>query len=1285
MATELWKKDRPMAMLTFKRWKLKLENPLGLTTGLQNDLLKDLGQLNDDVVADAVRYVVDGDPADVLLKISANPENARSMRLLSGSASGSQALQSKVARQRRAMFQNSKDAPPLVWVRLAQIYETAGRAGQLQPAPAGWPDWPAVVMRELCTNPWDGTNKFTWPAEAMAAVFVEGGLSEDLLLAVFLDPQTAIAIDPTYYYSGPAGRGMFLSGWGEFLKKHSDKVRGVLVGLDAAGKLDAMQSLKSHSFPIEPIQDLLIEFATGTAKTVREFASDWLSQFKDKVRAQIETTLAEGSAGQRDQAAQLLFRFYGNDAVDVLRVHAENESAKRVVQTIEKLVATTEIDPEVIESAWESLEIAPVEVETGEVPLTDELKQQIRDLFERFHQKFMQHYEREKARYDAPDRPQWMSKPKEPAKPPAKWMNQLLDFVEGKVDSMSAGRNRYVFWGDGFSDEFVRPPDFKLIHLVRLSHAMGYLEAGHHHREFWWSRLQELELYRSRCEEPFDLRTLDAVCATLPRSRPGLVIEHWLAANNHWSSFADWEPDAIWPAFVEKRDLLRKYFGPNPNRAGTNYDWSWNDKKRAAYRVLGMFPQVPPEFLTTLWEVALGESKNDRPLAQTALEPIPDKLPKILTALDDGKQGVRFGAAEWLGRFDDQAAVEPLKKRFKKEKQEIVKGAIMASLEKLGADVNEFLKRKDLLADAVKGLAKKRPKGSEWIPLDTLPTVHWESDGKTVDPQLLQWWVIQGVQQKMPAAGAIVRRCLELCRKDEAEAFALYVLSSWIGHDTQGLSQEEAQQRADKDANQQWGWYQNNQWGKEYLEKQFNNKKENMVRHLLIEYQNTCIGSAIGQKGMLAIVSAAGDRECVRLSEQYIRKWYGQRAAQCKALLEVLSWIEHPSAVQVLLSIANRFRTKSIRKAAEEYVQMLADREGWTLDELADRTIPDGGFEREMDEDGNPIADSEAKLILDYGPRSFIVQLSDDLTPVITRDDGKTVKSPPAPAKNDDEELAKAAKKSFSAAKKTVKEVVKQQSERLYEALCTQRSWRIVDWKRFLADHPVVGRLCTRLVWAAFKPGEAPRKGDDPVDEFLGCFRPLDDGSLTNEEDDEVTIDETSIVRLAHTCNTSLELGKVWAQHLEDYDVEPLFAQFGRESWELRDDLKKAAEIGDFTGHMITTFQLRSKATSLGFVRGEAEDGGSFMCYRKAFPSLGLQAVLNFTGSYLPEEDIPAALTTLHFAKAGGNSDDYSWNETQMPLTRIPAVLLSECYNDVRQIAETGSGFAEDWEKQGYF
>ena len=125
-------------------------------------------------------------------------------------------------------------------------------------------------------------------------------------------------------------------------------------------------------------------------------------------------------------------------------------------------------------------------------------------------------------------------------------------------------------------------------------------------------------------------------------------------------------------------------------------------------------------------------------------------------------------------------------------------------------------------------------------------------------------------------------------------------------------------------------------------------------------------------------------------------------------------------------------------------------------------------------------------------------------------------------------------------------------------------------------------------------------------------------------------------VRLAHACNMPAELGAAWAQHFADYDVEPLFQQFGRPTYTLPEDKKKETDIKDFEGHMLTTFKLRGKATKLGYVRGEAEDGGCFHLYRKPFPSLGLQAVIGFTGSSLPEEDVPAALAELYFTPHEG-------------------------------------------------
>src|SRR5262249_14128738 len=154
--------------------------------------------------------------------------------------------------------------------------------------------------------------------------------------------------------------------------------------------------------------------------------------------------------------------------------------------------------------------------------------------------------------------------------------------------------------------------------------------------------------------------------------------------------------------------------------------------------------------------------------------------------------------------------------------------------------------------------------------------------------------------------------------------------------------------------------------------------------------------------------------------------------------------------------------------------------------------------------------------------------------------------------------------------------------------------------------------------WANFT-----KNGD--AEKFAGCFRLLEDGTLTNEKDDEVHVEPDAIVRLAHTCNVPTDVEPGWIQHLADYDVEPLFDQFDRPTYTLPEEKRKETSIADFEGYQITTFKLRGKATKLGYLRGTAEDGGVFTTYRKPFSSLGLEAVINFTGSMLPEQEMPAS------------------------------------------------------------
>jgi hypothetical protein len=1255
----------------------ELANPDGLSKDHLNALIKYLGRLeevDEPLAAHAVRYVVDGGDEEVLLRLAGKPETAEALGVGSRTGKNWQQMDA-AAKQRVVLWPPDPNVAPGVWVRLAQVFAAARHAGGAPAqAPSGWPTWLVPLVGEIISA-WhlrDHTAKerAPWPLPALETILVSSDLPTDLIARAFLSEQAArgFQMSGNYYHNDPISP---FSDWAAYLARHVEAVREALAETSAESRLYVLRTLHQMGFDFTPVVDLLVQLGTGPAKTVREAALPLLDGCHDQARPLIDKVLAEGDAAQRHEAVLLLWRLFGREAVGPLRQHLAGESAERVRQTIEKLLAAPDEAPE---DATRDLAatLPPVRIELGEVDLPDAAMAGLREHINRGWEQALRQYEHQLELWNAPNRPKWMSKPIKPERVSDKDLENLVRFIEGGADKPKAEGSPISWYvrGAGALGEWLAPPGVKLIHVVRLSHALGLLKL--HERgetpHLWWHETQALEAYRGRCREPFGLRELDAAVASLPGGQPGLVAAAYLAQNTrHWS-FCDWEPDAVWPVFAEHPEILQALLGPRPERR-TRYisgDYYWPEKRRNAFRVLAMFPRLPPGFIPTLWDLALGENKADRPLAQAALATVPDKAPKIQVALTDGRQAVRAAAAEWLGKIGDPSAIGPLKEAFARETQEVAKGAILNALEALGADIGEFLDRGTLLAEAEAGLAKKRPKGLDWLPLASLPPLHWEDTRARVDPRIVQWWVVQSVQQKSAVCGPLLRHYLAMCHKHEATALAKFLLRTWIGQDTRTRSHEEAAEAACKETDRRWASYSRHQhWVNHYK-----GDKENLYRELYTQYSTAFVGSAIAEKGMLALVAPAADAECVKLCDQYIRKWFGNRLAQCKALIEVLAWTKHPLAVQVLLGFANRFRTKAILKAAEEYVQALAEREGWTIDELADRTIPDAGFPRPTDEEGAPVG-GDAALVLDYGPRQFTVTLNDGLEPVIATGEGKTVKNLPAPGKQDDADKAKAARKAFSDAKKTVKEVVRRQAERLYEALCTQRTWRFGDWRRYLADHPIAGRLCVRLAWAAF----APPAGNG-AERFLGCFRPLEDGSLTNEQDEEVTLPDDTLVRLAHTCNTPAEVGAAWVRHFEDYDVAPLFQQFGRATYTLPEEKRKETDVTDFEGYLLTTFQLRGKATKLGYLRGEAEDGGCFFVYRKPFPSLGVQAVLTFTGSTLPEQDVPAALEALYFTSIKGDREAAaSWQPAKLPLGKVPPVLLSECYNDVKQSAAEGSGY----------
>jgi hypothetical protein len=1232
-------------------------------------VLKQFGDSQDEVklASETEAYILTGEDASILLKLGAEKELGKQMALPGVSHKVSWDKISNLQATRVKLYAACQAAPIPVLVRLGEVLEVVSRAAGHKVKPIDQeplPLWLISLIGCSLNDSYSHRNeaaKGKWPFSQIQALYEAAGLKPADLVKLLLSQKIESGIKQQGFYFYEDFYNAYPGGEA-FLNQQTELLQAFLAQAATDEKLVAIRLLNAMKYDFANLADLIAELAVSPQKTVREAVEPICQACKTVVAPPIEKFVREGDTGQRFEAVRLLYLMQGDHALPILQEQFAVEKSDRVKLTIEKLLAAPSEEASLQEA---SFELPPLEVKTGVIPLGDGPKAAIKAFFDKAHDQAMKHFEQQSLQYQSPDRPKWLGKPVKPEPLAEKSLTALFKFIEGERTVVLSEReySRAFTYGKTIVDDSFTPPNAELIHVIRFSLAMNYLSADREDFNVNWYQHEDLELYRSVCPKPFGLREVEAVLNTIDGFKPGMLLTSYLEMNTKYNEFFNWEPEAIWPAFAENLTLLRNAITGGLKRPG--YDYFQGERRKNAYRVLSMFPQLPPGFVNLLWDIALSGSKGDRPLAQAALASIPKKGKKVAVALADGRQAVRQAAAEWLAELGEPDVVPDLKAAFAKEKQEVVKGILISALEKCGCDVTEFMDRKKLAKEADEGIKKKIPASLSWFPFDSLPKIHWEDTGKPVEPSILKWWIVQAVTQKTAIPGPLVRRYLQMCKPADVTALSKFIISSWIAHDTKTANADDAREKAKKDAASQWKSYGHHAYWKEQYK-----TEQGLQDHLFREYSGKLIGSASGERGMLAVAAINTPTECVRAAENYIRKWFGQRLAQCKALVEFLSFVQHPMALQVLLGIANRFRTKAIRDLAQKLVNDIAEREGWTLDQLADRTIPDAGFVKP--EGGGP-----ATLLIDYGPRQFTVKLDDDLEAIILGEGGKVIKSLPAPGKNDNEELAKENKKIFSDAKKQAKDVVKRQRDRLYEALCVQRGWPFHEWKSYLGDHPIMGRLCVRVVWAVFAPGEEG--------EFLGCFRPLEDGSLTNEADDTVTFPDEAIVRVAHSAIVSPELNQAWAQHLKDYDVQTLFDQFGRDAYVLPEGKTKDKELTDFRGHCLRSFQLRGKATKLGYVRGEAEDGGMFYSYRKPFPSLLIEAEIGFTGSPLPEEDIPSALQSLSFTRMSTNENASRWNRPALELSKIPSVLLSECYNDYKQIAAEGTGFDPDWEKKsGY-
>ncbi|MEM8590955.1 MAG: DUF4132 domain-containing protein [Pseudomonadota bacterium] len=1091
---------------------------------------------------------------------------------------------------------------------------------------------------------WPPTPRTTPPqgltAEAMVPMAEAlGGTSAHLFTLLYWE-------DGTYYTDGPEML-RSLTDMKALIAENPDAALKGIGKAPVAGRVTFVRHIAKLARDGQDIfASALLDFAGDGSKAVREVAQKALRHLPpDYVEEGATARLAKGAVTTRAAMVDLLKANGSDTAMATLKAHLKGEKTARIKAAIESAFSVAEVR-----------EGAPADDATGYTAIDG-------------------------SRVDIPPlRPLDCTDIEQLSKAERKLLKERLDAQNAKIEARNEAKKGQKYYSrrplypdtviDGFEKLILgKLPEDNHRHMTlnfAYQHAPDLIRERHDavsigtalrsvfqslpNLDYWLSphlpgpSNQVVQRFLNSADA--DLRAVeklwsdsDMVVSTggwqnrnTHKAGKGDVLRAMIPADSYAGSDPDVVPrEALWPYLAENLDTLAHAFD-----AGSG-DIETLDRVRGI-QCLAALPKVPMRFLGPLLDVATGARKAGKLEARALLTDVAEVDDRLKALLDDTRQAVRAGAAEWMGERGKKDAVAPLKKRWKKEKSELAKAAILTALKALGEPVDEFVGPTVLLREAEAGLKKAKLDKLAWMPFDSLPPLKFRN-GKNAPLDLVRWWMALAVKLKQPAGNALFDSYLEQLDPSSAETLSDWVLSSWLSYDTEVPSADEAHAFADKNAQNQY-----NAW-KPYVS---GYSLQQAYADILRAQRHAYLNSGTATKGLLAFATCVPSQSAADRVRAYLKN-HGSRTSQASSLLDVLAHKGDPVSLQVVISAATRLKQKGVQAYAETLIGKVAEQNGWSFEELGDRVIPTAGL------------DDTGVLELPCGPdeKRYVATLADDYTFLLTNPDGKVVKS--LPAGTDD--TTKAAKKQFSASKKELKQIVSMQSARLYEGLCGGRVWDLADWQRDFRDHPVMRRLTERLVWEGLGPDGAPQ----------GCFRPTAEGEFTDAEDAPVDPKGFAKLRLAHGALLSSDAVEAWQNHLKDYEVTPLFPQFGRALKRVDGKDAQAEDIPDRKGWVVESFALRGVATKLGYERGTAEDGGWFFDYRKRFATAGIIAVIDFTGNFLPEENRPVALISLRFVKPSKGV------EQRIKLGNVPKVLLSECWNDLHDMAAKGA-HDPDWE-----
>ncbi len=393
------------------------------------------------------------------------------------------------------------------------------------------------------------------------------------------------------------------------------------------------------------------------------------------------------------------------------------------------------------------------------------------------------------------------------------------------------------------------------------------------------------------------------------------------------------------------------------------------------------------------------------------------------------------------------------------------------------------------------------------------------------------------------------------------------------------------------------------------------------------------LGAEAKKRWVLYAASIHGGTDIIKKLQHQISEWpQHSRGAIAADAVKALALNPRPEALLIVDSISRKFKFRQVKTAAGEALQFAADQLGITTEELADRIVPNLGFDENMERH------------FDYGERTFTVTITPALEVEVFDESGKKLKNLPAPGKKDDPKKAAESYTAFKEMKKQMKATVSSQKMRLELALSTERQWTCEAWKKLFVENPIMHQFAIGLIWGIYEDKK-----------LIRTFRYMEDGSFNTEEEEEFELPdgcdntkEVSRIGLVHPVELSDESIEAWKTQLEDYEITQPIEQLLRPVYHMTEEEAEEKSMERFGGCILNDLSLHGKMQNMGWYRGQAEDAGIFYYYYREDKEQGLHAELNFSGSYVGGQNEDVTVLDVTFNKKIGELPERYFSEIVM-------------------------------------